>query len=121
MAEPKSATVLFQLPIWVIGLPSAKIKSLARASDPSGIKGAVIFTKKDLAQQYLDADSRLSGNVLWAVFDPWHLFGLLALLERAGIGNVIIDPEPTPAGVSKGVPAAAPIAGLRAYAEQLVL
>src|SRR5467141_2984309 len=113
MAELKSATVHFQLPLWVIGPPSAKIKGLARGTDPDGVNGVLLFTDKNLAQQFLDADSRLAGNVLWAVLDPWHLFGLLVFLEKAGVANVVSDPNPMACAVL--------VAGLRAYAEQLVL
>jgi hypothetical protein len=121
MATSTPATVHFQFPLWAIGLPSVKVKGLMRVADPTGAKGIALFTDESLATAFLNGNPRLAGNVLRAIMDPVHLFGLLTAVEKAGFANVVIDPDPAPAGVSTGTCYAFLVSDLLSDLERLLL
>jgi hypothetical protein len=121
MPTIKSGSVRFQFPLWLISLPSIKIKGIVNATDPDSIKAIMLFSDEHLAKRFLEADSKLARHVLRPIVEQWHFFGVLALLEKAGFRNVVIDPPPAPATVSAFASRTVRIADLRAHVEQLVL
>lgn len=121
MAKTTQGKAFFQFPIWTLSLPSAKIKGIVKGKSDEGAKGALIFTDKALAQEFLDADHRLKGNVLRPILEEWHFIGFLYLLAKAGIENVIIDPSRASEAASTSESHGIAVADLRAALEKRVL
>jgi hypothetical protein len=113
MTIPQNVSLQFEFPVHVIMPPTLNIGDLAGFLKKDS-KGLLLFTDKRNAKDFLDANSAvLTGHNIRDIVDPWHLFGLLVLAEKAAFSHVFIDP------IHGSIASAFPIVDLRADLEHV--
>jgi hypothetical protein len=114
----KSITVHLEFPIWIVCHPNLKIDEIAQAACKNGQRMTFLFNYENLANDFLNETPSLGGKIVKPILDPWHCFGLLALLQKVGFSHVIFDSAPSPTAESISMSIPMPIGVLLSFVEK---